>query len=36
MGTAGRERNGGPIAHIGHFREEFVVRRRWIDERAAR
>jgi hypothetical protein len=25
---------GGPIAHIGHFREEFVVRRRWIDERA--
>jgi chromate transporter len=25
---------GGPIAHIGYFREEFVVRRRWIDERA--
>ncbi len=23
---------GGPIAHIGYFREEFVVRRRWIDE----
>jgi chromate transporter len=25
---------GGPIAHIGYFREEFVVRRRWIDERS--
>jgi chromate transporter len=25
---------GGPIAHIGYFREEFVVRRRWIDEPA--
>ena len=25
---------GGPIAHIGYFREEFVVRRRWIDELA--
>src|SRR5271165_6364257 len=24
---------GGPIAHIGYFREEFVVRRHWIDER---
>src|SRR5271157_757363 len=24
---------GGPIAHIGYFREEFVVRRRWLDER---
>jgi chromate transporter len=23
---------GGPIAHIGYFREEFVVRRRWVDE----
>ena len=23
---------GGPIAHIGYFREEFVVRRKWIDE----
>jgi chromate transporter len=23
---------GGPIAHLGYFREEFVVRRRWIDE----
>src|ERR1700745_2042407 len=25
---------GGPIAHIGYFHEEFVVRRRWLDERA--
>lgn len=25
---------GGPIAHIGYFREEFVVRRRWLDEDA--
>jgi chromate transporter len=23
---------GGPIAHIGYFRHEFVVRRRWLDE----
>lgn len=23
---------GGPIAHLGYFRDEFVVRRRWIDE----
>lgn len=25
---------GGPIAHIGYFRNEFVVQRRWLDERA--
>jgi chromate transporter len=25
---------GGPIAHIGYFREEFVMRRRWLDEPA--
>lgn len=24
---------GGPTAHIGYFREEFVSRRRWIDSR---
>jgi chromate transporter len=24
---------GGPIAHIGYFRQEFVVRRHWLDER---
>src|SRR5580658_2810925 len=25
---------GGPIAHLGYFHEEFVVRRRWLDEKA--
>src|SRR5262249_27941394 len=25
---------GGPIAHIGYFRQEFVVRRRWLGEQA--
>lgn len=25
---------GGPIAHLGYFREEIVVRRRWIDDGA--
>src|SRR5215470_16479737 len=25
---------GGPIAHIGYFRDEFVTRRRWLDEQA--
>ena len=25
---------GGPIAHIGYFRNEFVVRRRWLGEQA--
>src|SRR6516162_5989320 len=25
---------GGPIAHIGYFREEFVARRRWLNEQA--
>jgi chromate transporter len=23
---------GGPIAHLGYFRHEFVERRKWIDE----
>jgi len=23
---------GGPVAHLGYFREEFVTRRRWLDE----
>lgn len=23
---------GGPVAHLGYFREEFVRRRRWLDE----
>lgn len=25
---------GGPVAHLGYFREEFVSRRRWLGERA--
>jgi len=25
---------GGPIAHLGYYREEFVVRRKWLEERA--
>src|SRR5262245_11295554 len=24
---------GGPIAHLGYFRAEFVERRRWLDDR---
>src|SRR5919199_5712029 len=23
---------GGPVAHLGYFRAEFVARRRWLDE----
>lgn len=23
---------GGPIAHLGYFRDEFIVRRRWLEE----
>jgi hypothetical protein len=23
---------GGPIAHLGYFRDEYVVKRRWLDE----
>src|SRR5271154_1959323 len=23
---------GGPVAHLGYFRSEFVLRRRWLDE----
>ena len=25
---------GGPIAHLGYFRTEFVERRRWLDDRS--
>ncbi|MGE0094170.1 MAG: chromate efflux transporter [Alphaproteobacteria bacterium] len=25
---------GGPIAHLGYFREEIVTRRKWLDDRA--
>ena len=24
---------GGPIAHLGYFRREYVQRRKWLDER---
>jgi chromate transporter len=24
---------GGPVAHLGYFRDEFVHRRRWLDDR---
>ena len=25
---------GGPVAHLGYFREEIVIRRKWLDEAA--
>lgn len=25
---------GGPVAHLGYFRDEFVMRRRWLNDRA--
>src|SRR5260370_7237284 len=25
---------GGPVAHLGYFREEFVHRRRWLDDKS--
>lgn len=25
---------GGPIAHLGYFRDEFVIRRKWLSERS--
>lgn len=25
---------GGPVAHLGYFHDEFVVRRKWLEERA--
>src|SRR5215207_11234203 len=30
--TLGLTSFGGPIAHLGYFRDELVLRRRWIDE----
>lgn len=24
---------GGPVAHLGYFREEIIIRRKWVDER---
>ena len=32
FGRLGLTSFGGPIAHLGYFREEIVVRRRWLDE----
>src|ERR1700682_4781859 len=25
---------GGPVAHLGYFRAEFVARRKWLDEQS--
>jgi len=25
---------GGPVAHLGYFREEFINRQRWLDDRS--
>ena len=25
---------GGPIAHLGYFRDDLVLRRKWMDDRA--
>ena len=33
FGKLGVSAFGGPIAHLGYFREEFVVRRKWLDEK---
>jgi chromate transporter len=30
--TLGLMSFGGPIAHLGYFRDEFVLRRKWLDE----
>lgn len=34
FGRLGLTAFGGPIAHLSYFRDEFVLRRRWLDERA--
>src|SRR5687767_9579437 len=31
-GKLGLTSFGGPIAHLGYFRDEYVVRRKWVDE----
>lgn len=33
FGALGLHAFGGPTAHLAHFRDQFVVRRRWISER---
>ena len=25
---------GGPIAHLGYFRDEYVIRKKWLDDRS--
>ena len=25
---------GGPIAHLGYFRDEYVIPKKWLDERS--
>ncbi len=25
---------GGPIAHLGYFRDEYIIRRKWMDEQS--
>src|SRR5699024_8843764 len=34
FGLLGVTAFGGPTAHLGYFREEFVARRRWLSERS--
>src|SRR5437588_8081190 len=34
FGRLGLTSFGGPIAHLGYFREEFVARRKWLDDKA--
>ncbi len=34
FGVLGVSAFGGPTAHLGYFREEFVARRRWLSERS--
>ncbi|HMB10741.1 chromate efflux transporter, partial [Saliniramus sp.] len=33
FGKLGLTAFGGPIAHLGYFRDEFVTRRKWLDEK---
>ena len=33
-GRLGLTSFGGPIAHLGYFHAEYVVRRKWLDEQA--
>src|SRR5688500_12760122 len=33
-GRLGLTSFGGPVAHLGYFREEYVVRRKWLDDQS--